>query len=159
MAFTVFLTHGVGQDEQVLALRLQTLAAAHGIVVYVPGQLPPHPTTQLGDQIRRLIKDADCVMAIITSGTSLNVQQQIQYAVQENRIIIPIVHEDLANDPFWGVFPRVFRFSPRDSPGKVENEVVGFLNERKVSKEKQQTLGALVALGVGLLILNSLPSK
>lgn len=158
MAFTVFLTHSLGPDEQVLAWRLQTLAAAHGINVYVSNQLPAHPTN-LSNQVRELIDRADCVLAIMTSQASPNVQRELNYAVRKKRLIIPIVHKDLANDPFLGVFPHAFQFSPDDNPGKVETEVISFLEGQKITKEKQQAVGALVALGVGLLILNSLPSK
>lgn len=158
MSFTVFLTHSLGPDEQVLAWRLQTLAAAHGINVYVSNQLSDR-SANLGDQTRALIDRADCVLAIMTSQASPNVQLELNYAVQKKKLIIPIVHKNLAGDPFLGVFPHAFQFTPEDSPGKVETEVISFLKDQQVTKEKQQAVGALVALGIGLLILNSLPSK
>jgi hypothetical protein len=43
MAFRVPLSHSLDPAEQALAWRLQTLAAAHGIELFVPqrGSLPP----------------------------------------------------------------------------------------------------------------------
>ncbi len=59
----------------------------------------------------------------------------------------------------WGSFPCVFTFSPADNLGKLETEVVEFLKLQQLSKEKQQAMGALVAVGVGLLLLFSLSEK
>jgi hypothetical protein len=77
----------------------------------------------------------------------------------KKKLVIPIVRSDLAAHPLLAQFPRVFTFSPWGNPGKVEGEIVEFLKRQKLSKEKTQAIGALVALGVGLLLLFSLAEK
>jgi hypothetical protein len=62
----------------------------------------------------------------------------------------------LAGHPFWSQFPRVFTFSPWDNPGRVETEIVDFLKQRQASQESQQAIGALAALGLGMLVLFAL---
>jgi hypothetical protein len=51
-------------------------------------------------------------------------------------------------------FQQVFTFSPWDNPGTVESQIVEFLKGQQLTKDKQQTIGALAALGLGLLVLS-----
>ena len=153
MAFRVFLSHSLDPAEMALAWRLQTLAAAHGIEMYVPqrgtGAAAPGAMQQAIDR-------ADCVLAIITTAANQMVQHELRYALEQRKLVIPIVRTDLAGHPLLAQFPRVFTFSPWDNPGTVETQIVEFLKEQQLTKDKQQTIGALAALGLGLIVLFSL---
>jgi hypothetical protein len=154
MAFRVFLSYSLDPAEMALAWRLQTLAAAHGIEMYVPqygvGTVAPGAVT-----VNQAIDRADCVLAIITTAASQVVQNELSYALERRKLVIPIVRTELAL-PLLARFPRVFTFSPSDNPGAVETQIVEFLKEQQLTKEKQQTIGALAALGLGLIVLFSL---
>jgi len=153
MTFRVFLSYSLDAAEMALAWRLQTLAAAHGIEMHVPqhgnGGAAP-------EAVLRAIDRADCVLAIIAAAASPSVQQELSYALERKKLVIPIVRTDLAGHPLLAAFPQVFRFSPWDDPGTVESQIVEFLRKQKLSKENQQAVGALAALGLGLLVLFSL---
>ena len=155
MAFRVFLSYSLDPTETALAWRLQTLAAAHGIEMYVP-----QPGTGVaapgGVSMQHAIDGADCVLAIITTPASQMVQHELRYALERRKLVIPIVRTDLAGHPLLAQFPRVFTFSPWDNPGTVETQIVEFLKEQQLTKEKQQTIGALASLGLGLIVLFSL---
>lgn len=155
MAFRVFLSYSLDPAEMALAWRLQTLAAAHDIEMYVP-QHGAGTAAPVGVTVQQAIDRADCVMAIITIAASQMVQNELGYALDRRKLVIPIVRTDLAGHPLLARFPRVFTFSPWDNPGTVESEIVEFLKEQQLTKEKQQTIGALAALGLGLLVLFSL---
>jgi len=155
MAFRVFLSHSLDPAEAALAWRLQTLATAHGIEMYVPNYssaLAPEP-------IRNAIDRTDCVLAIITAPASPNVRAELQYALDRHKLVIPIVRSDLTDDPFLAQFLRVFIFSPWDNPGNLETQIVAFLNEQRVAKDKQQAIGALASVGLGLLVLFALSNQ
>jgi hypothetical protein len=155
MAFRVFLSYSLDPAEMALAWRLQTLAAAHGIEMYVP----QHGTGGAANgaaAVQAAIDRADCVLAIITADASQMVQHELRYALQRRKLVIPIVRTDLAGHPVLAGFPRRFTFSPWDNPGTVESQIVEFLKEQQLTKEKQQTIGALAALGLGLIVLFSL---
>lgn len=159
MAFKVFLTHGLDPSEQALAWRLQTLAASHGIEMYVPQRntdLPPLPGAV---SIQNAIDRSDCVLAIITASPDMSVQKELQYAKQKRKLVIPIVQSDFAEHPLLAQFPRVFTFSLLDDPGALESKVVEFLKQQNISKEEQQKIGALVGVGLGLLLLYALSQK
>jgi hypothetical protein len=55
-------------------------------------------------------------------------------------------------------FSRVFEFSPWNT-GEVETQVVDFLKSQRLKEENQQAVGALVAIGLGLLLLLALAEK
>jgi hypothetical protein len=155
MAFRVFLSYSLDPAEMALAWRLQTLAAAHGIEMYVPqhgvGMAAPGAVT-----VQHAIDRADCVLAIITTAANQMVQNELGYSLEHKKLVIPIVRTDLAGHPLLAQFPRVFTFSPWDNPGTVETQIVEFLKEQEMTKDKQRTIGALAALGLGLLVLFSL---
>jgi hypothetical protein len=155
MAFRVFLSYSLDAADRALAWRLQTLAAAHGIEMYVP-QYGATSTLPGAVPIEKAIDRADCVLAILTSAASPGVQNELRYALERGKLVIPIVREDLAGSPLLSRFPKTFRFSPWDNPGKVESEIVEFLKGQQITKDKQQAIGALAALGLGLLLLVAL---
>jgi len=156
VAFRVFLSYSLDAAEMALAWRLQTLAVAHGIEMYVPNyaaDLTAPLSPKDSNAIRAAIDRADCVLAIITKAAGPAVQDELKYAAKKGKLVIPIVRSDLAGHHFLGAFPRVFVFSPWDYLGKTETEIVEFLKEQKVTRERQQTIGALAALGLGQLAL------
>src|SRR5262249_8583579 len=101
----------------------------------------------------------DCVLAIITTAANPNVQNKLRYALERHKLAIPIVRSGVEGPPVLARFPRVFTFSPWDNPGAVETQIVEFLKEQQVAKDKQQAIGALAAVGLGLLVLFSLSAK
>jgi TIR domain-containing protein len=155
MAFRVFLSYSLDPAEMALAWRLQTLAAAHGIEMYVP-QPGVDTAAPRAASAQRAIDGADCVLAILTTDANQAVQNDLGYALEHGKLVIPIVRTDLAGHPFLARFPRVFMFSPWDNPGTVESQIVEFLKEQRLTKDKQQTIGALAALGLGLIVLFAL---
>jgi len=90
---------------------------------------------------------------------SYSLENELRYALERQKLVIPIVHTDLAHHPLLAQFPRVFWFSPEDNPGAVETQIVEFLRERQVTKSNQQAMGALAALGLGLIVLFSLKKE
>jgi len=165
MPFTVFLSYSVDAHEQAIVWRIQTLAAAQGIQVFVPERSGAHlPSSRrsalLEDQARQAIDRSDCVLAIITASTGTAVQKELSYALGKNKLIIPIVEEGVPEHFFWNKFNPVFRFSRWDAnPGKVEGEVSAFLARQKKDKDLRQGIGAIVAIGLGLLALAALSKK
>jgi hypothetical protein len=155
MAFRVFLSYSLDPTEMTLAWRLQTLAAAHGIEMYVP-QHEAGKSASGAVSVQHAIERADCVLAIITTAANQMVQNELEYALDHRKLVIPIVRTDLARHPLLARFPRIFTFSPWDNPGTVETQIVEFLKEQQLTKDKQQTIGALAALGISLLVLSSL---
>jgi nucleoside 2-deoxyribosyltransferase len=157
MAFKVFLSYSLDPSEEALAWRLQTLAAAHGVEMYVPRRGgTPAQQKAFAKEAMEAINRSDCVLAIITGKTESAVEGELQHALAQKKPVVPIVRSELAGHPLLAPFPQRFAFSPADNPGTLETKVVEFLKHQQLSKEKQQAMGALVAVGLGLLLLYSL---
>ena len=163
MPFKVFLSYSTNPEENAIVWRLQTLAASNGIQMFVPqrtGVRAPSGRRNVplvSDDVRAAIENADCVLAIITSRTGPAVERELNYALARKQVIIPIVEQGIHEPAFLNRFPRVFTFSRLNgNPGRLESEVLQFLSEQKLNKEKRQALGALVAIGAGLLLLSTL---
>lgn len=84
-------------------------------------------------------------------------EAELAYAMTKGKVVIPIMPETMSSPPFLKELPS-FRFSPKN-PGKVEAEVLQFLRDQQFSRQKQQALGALVAIGVGLFLLSAVAEK
>jgi hypothetical protein len=125
--------------------------------MYVPnyGSAPPLGAVS----VRGAIDRSDCVIAIITTATNTSVREELRYALEKHKLVIPIVRSDIPADALPAHFPRVFFFSPWDNPGALDAQIVDFLKEQKVAKDKQQAIGALAAVGLGLLVLFSLSNQ
>jgi len=103
MAFRVFLSYSLDPAELALAWRLQTLAAAHGIEMYVP-QHGNGGAAAGAATVQQAIDRADCVLAIITTAVSQIVQHELRYALKRQKLVIPIVRTDLAGHPLLAGF-------------------------------------------------------
>jgi nucleoside 2-deoxyribosyltransferase len=163
MPFKVFLSYSTDPEESAIVWRLQTLAASHGIQMFVPQRagirVPPgrRNVPLLSDEVRAAIESADCVLAIITSRTGPAVEKELNYALGQRKLIIPIVEQGVHEPSFLSKFARVFSFSRLNgNPGRLESEVLEFLRQQKLNKENRQAVGALVAIGAGLLLLSAL---
>jgi len=84
------------------------------------------------------------------------VEKELGYALAKKKLIIPIVEQGVHDEAFVKRLNPVFRFSRLDDPGKIETQVIEFLKHQKVAKENLQAVGALVAIGLGLLLLSEL---
>jgi hypothetical protein len=159
MPLNVFLSYSTSAEDQVIVWRLQTLAASHGIDMYVPardGFKTTAKTPVLSRTVENAIDHCDCILAIITSRTSRVVERELNYALEREKLIIPLVESSIADAPPFRRFDPIFRFDPGQPTAKVESEVISFLKAHQVSKDNQKALGALVAIGLGMLALSAL---
>jgi hypothetical protein len=96
--------------------------------------------------------------AIVGGDMSSSVQAELDYALAKRKLVIPIVQQGALAGNLRTKFPQVFEFSPWNT-GDVEKQVVDFLKRQKISKDNQQALAALVAIGLGLFALLALTEK
>jgi hypothetical protein len=173
MVFRVFLSHSLDPSDQALAWRLQTLAAVHGIQVYVPRrsvyQVSQAESDAADRQDKAQMDRADCVLLIITADNrqALSaVRDELNRAVGQRRakLIIPIIQEGFQQthaikDLLEIASVPLFVFSLKDDPGKAEGEIAQYLKRRRVSEEKQRAVQALVTTAMELVLLASLAEK
>jgi hypothetical protein len=103
------------------------------------------------------LRGHSCFCSPITSKTGRAVESELSYAQGKGKLIIPLVEQAVEDGAFLKTFTPIFRFSRFDgNPGKVEREVFEFLKTQKKNKDILQAVGALVTVGMGLLLLAAL---
>src|SRR3954469_15279938 len=86
--YRVFLSYNT-PDEMVVIWRLQTLASASGIHLDVPSSVQRSDWTT----VTRMIDAADSVIAFLTSRETVQVKQELSYALTKGKPVIPIVEQ------------------------------------------------------------------
>ena len=153
MAYKVFISYSAGAD-QVVALRLQTLASVYGFEAYVPPAQTRHSTaTLLREEVRRAIQTADLFLAVVSQAPSPAAIAEVEYARVQNKLIIPIVGP-YVDRHFLQSFPQAFYIDP-SNPGQVETDILNFLQQSHTKKSNRNLFIGLSALAVGLLLLST----
>src|SRR5690348_12077389 len=103
-AMKTFISYSTAAD-QIVALRLQTLAAVYGMTVYVP----PADTRlswegSLDPEVEKQLKTSDVVLAVITQVPSQSAINEMNAAIQYKRLLIPIV-SNAVPPQYYGDFP------------------------------------------------------
>ncbi len=152
--YKVFVSYNTEQAEASLVLRLQTLASTLGVIVYVPPRLSQKIPT-LPKNIQDMIGDSDCVLAFLTKKLTPQVISEITFAAQKNKMVIPIVDEGITANILTNLNIRPF-YLDRKQPWIVEQQILKFLQQGRMSKANQEAVYALSAVLLGLLALQEL---
>ena len=54
------------------------------------------------------------------------VEHELRYALEQGKLVVPIVRTDLADHPLLAQFPRIFTFAPEDNPGAERPRSLSF---------------------------------
>jgi hypothetical protein len=150
MALRVFVSYATRED-QILALRLQTLASTRpGLQVYVPpaSTRSTSPSAKLDSAGLKL---SNLVLALITRPMPVMMQREMSFAAELQKPAIPIVLKGLAVNGFLAG-QAVFTLDPFD-PVPAEHQIIEYLLSLNLAKSKHHAGVALVLLAVGLLAL------
>lgn len=143
----VFLSYSMAQEEIILAWRLQTIASSYGITVYVP----PKGRNKLTSASAKYITIADVVIGFVTTTPDLAVKQELEYAIQKRKTVIPIVKQGIKLQGLK--VEKIFEFDPSVGTSYLERDIIQFLNRKKETKKKTALIGGLAITGLALLLL------
>jgi hypothetical protein len=151
MALRIFISYS-GRNDQVNALRLQTLATTRpGLRVYVPSAETRSARGTGSEHDFGELRQSDVILALVSGPVPPRMQVELQMAVQLNKPIIPIVLAGIALTALQPNQP-VFQLDPWN-PAGTEESIMRYLETLKLSKDNTAALGALALILVGLLIL------
>jgi hypothetical protein len=146
----VFISYSTALD-QIIALRLQTMAAVYGMTVYVPPATTRSAVTPtLIPEVQKQLSDSDVVLAVITHEPAPSALSEM---ASPGKLLIPIVSANVPQQ-YYAHFSRYFVVNPQD-PSQAEQEIVRFLAEKQQAKNGQFGLLALATMAVALLLFNS----
>jgi len=148
-----FISYSTALD-QIIALRLQTMAAVYGMTIYVPpATTRTDPTGLLSADVKEQLRQSDLVLAVITHSPSPSALAEINTAMALSRLLIPIVGPGVPSE-YYGNFPKYFLVDAND-PSKAEQEIVQFLAGKQQEEAARTAVLALTTLAVALLLLGS----
>ena len=149
----VFISYSMAAD-QLVALRLQTLAAVYGLTVYVP----PATTRQtadpeLSEEVRGKLGESDVVLAVMMRNPAASAVSEMNWALATGKLMIPIVSPSVSPD-YYRRFQPFFMLNSAD-PSQTEGEIVNFLAEKQQTERSKTALLALTTLALGLILFSS----
>lgn len=149
----VFISYSAS-DDQVIALRLQTLASVYGFRAYVPPAFTRAGNDgTLSSTVQQELKAADVVFAVINQAPSPSTAAELNYALLLKKLVVPIVGR-WVDQRFLQSFPKHFILDPF-KPSNIESDIVSFLQKSKADKETKAAVIGLAALVIGMLLLSS----
>lgn len=153
----VFISYSTALD-QIIALRLQTIAAVYGITVFVPpANTRIFPAYALAPDIQSQLNQAEVVLAVITQQPTESALAEMSYAVQVQRLLIPIVSPGVPSN-YYSQFEPYFVVNPAD-PSETEKEIVRYLREKQQQGSGKTAIAALAIFAVALLLLGGGDTK
>ena len=154
----VFISYSTALD-QIIAFRLQTMAAVYGMTVYVPPATTRHQASAaLIPEVQRELADSNVVLAVITQIPVPGAVSEMNFALASGKLLIPIVSSTVPPE-YYVRFPQHFVVNPAD-PSQTEGQIVQFLLARKEQNEQGTANGtgallALATLAVALLLFGA----
>jgi hypothetical protein len=153
----VFISYSTALD-QIIALRLQTMAGVYGMTSYVPAASTRNlHTPQLLPEVQKNLQDSDVVLAVITQGPAPSALNEMNWAVTTRKLLIPIISPGVPPE-YYSQFQPYFIVNPTD-PSQTEQQIVQFLAQKQQAKTAQNALVALATLTVALLLFGSLAQE
>jgi hypothetical protein len=149
-----FISYSTALD-QIIALRLQTMAAVYGMTIYVP----PASTRQAGGtgllipEVQEHLRQSDVVLAVITHRPTPSAVSEMNSAVTLRKLLIPIVGPGVP-PAYYSNFEPYFLVDPND-PSQAEQQIVQFLSGKQQAEAARTAVLALTTLAIALLLLGS----
>ena len=156
---TIFVTYNPQNEfEQTLAIRLQTLGAIHGFTMLLPDRFGGRPLVTQETEFR--IKSSDYFILFSTSQLTPIVQKEIEtaYKYLQDKSKIIIVYDRVKNLHHTSNCTEVYIDSTKLSVQQILAKTMSSIQENRAKKNKedvQNAVGAILLIGLGLLVLNS----
>lgn len=145
----VFLSYST-VEEQIMALRLQTLGAVYDLTVFVPPAGTRRTTSaELSKVVRDNIDNCDVVLGVMMQNPVAGAVSELSYALAKGKLVIPIVGPGVDVGVYQGF--EHFQLDPGD-PSRTELAILGHLTNKKTSAEKKNVVLALASIAIGLAL-------
>jgi hypothetical protein len=153
----VFISYGASPD-QVTALRLQALGAAHGLTVYVPPAYTRQGFAPIYDAASQVkLAESDVVLGVLGTGLTETCRQELNTGLTLKKNMIVMASPHLAPGLGATFGSNLVLIDPQD-PGAAERAIVEHLKGMHAQQSSKNALLALGLLTAGLVLLGSINS-
>jgi hypothetical protein len=157
----IFISHSSADTKWVELIAAH--ATALGVTPYL-AEHDPRPGTNLSQKVREAIRASDAMIVLLTTNSmeSPYVQQEIGVAVEQGKLVVPLVHPDVEGRSralLDGVEYIVLDFA---SPAPATTALIGQLQmiaehaaDQQAAERRREMIGNAIVVGVlvGLIIL------
>jgi hypothetical protein len=151
LALKLYIAYGTAAD-QVIALRLQALAAVNGLNVYVPPAHTRHwAATTLEPQSEGRLRESNIILGVITTGISEVCRQELNTAQSLAKRAI-IMADPASASRLQAYFPGNVVVIDPANPATAEQQLVQFLKQTEMEQAAKTALIALGTLALGLML-------
>ncbi len=153
----VFISYGALPD-QVTALRLQALGAAHGLTVYVPPAYTRQGFAPIYDpDAQAKLAETEVVLGVLGAGLTETCRQELSMGLTLKKNMVVMASPHLAPGLGTTFGSNLVLIDPVD-PGATERAMVEHLKGMHTQQSAKDALLALGLLTVGLVLLSSVNS-
>jgi hypothetical protein len=117
-----FISYSTALD-QIIGLRLQTMAAVYGITSYVPSATTRQFDSPLSADVLTHLRESDVVLAIITHNPTSAAVSEMNWALTERKLLVPIVGPGVSPD-YYRKFEPSFLVDPADPSQAASNRAI-----------------------------------
>ena len=151
----LYIAYGTEAD-QVIALRLQALAAVNGLDVYVPPAYTRRPSAALEPQALDTLMESDVVLGVITTGISNTCRQELDAAraFARKKQLIVLADPAVALQLQEHLPGKVVVIDPAN-PAQAEQLMVQYLKQTEIEQTAKTALIALGTLALGLMLFSN----
>jgi hypothetical protein len=150
----VFISYGAMAD-QVTALRLQALGAAHGLTVYVPPAYTRQGFAPIQDAPSQTnLVETDVVLGVLGAGLTETCRQELNTGLTLKKDMI-IMASPLLADGLASAFSSNLVLIDPSNPGVAEQKIVEHLKGLHTQQSGKNAILALGLLALGLVILST----
>ena len=151
----VFISYSTA-DDQIVALRLQTLAVVsmEDVTVYVPPAFTRHSFNgMLNPVVAHQLRESDVVLAVMIHNPAQSAVDEMNLALHEQKPLIPLISPSVSSDSYAS-FPH-FLLDPSD-PSKAEADIVRHLATLpRPGNGWNKPLLALCTLALGMILVSA----
>lgn len=154
MTFSVYIISSLKDVDTVY--ELERVLNQYGIQV-LTGPIVK-PGAGLEESIKTTIMNSDCTLVMIgkEGRPSNNVNYEIGLAMGLGKLVIPIVEK--GSEIPRNLADKQYIIIDKEYPKLSYEGAAQYLNKLKIEKESRSTIGGLILLGIGLLILGAIAS-
>ena len=154
--FHVFITSSGPSD--LITQDLKRTFSRYGITTVISTELFS-PGVNYQELITYQVKQCDCILAVIENSGVMRktIDYELSMAISLNKIVVPFIERGASIPSSIGQKP--FIIFDRMNPKQSYDHVGLYLNKLKMEKENKNSLGAILLLGLGIILLGALASS
>jgi len=147
----LYITYGTEAD-QVIALRLQALAAVNGLSAYVPPVYTRRAhAINLEPESHAKLLDSDVVLGVVTTSISDTLRRELE-AARELLKQAMLIADPSSASVLQDYFPGRVAVIDQANPAAAEEEIVKLLKRAEIEQTAKRALIALGTLALGLML-------